>query len=239
MRKATIAEIIEHGSLEMGIDLPLGVGALFELYYSILEERNQKVNLTAIKGREDVARLHFLDSLALLAANGFDNARVVDVGSGAGFPGVPLKLAKPTIDLTLIDASLKRIEFLLHLCAALRIDAECIHARAEEYARKHEMREAFDTAVSRALAKLSVLCELCLPFVRVGGLFLAIKSADSDKEIDNAREAARVLGAAIEKVVDYTIPDTDRAHRIVFFRKSTPTPDKYPRRFARIQKSPL
>ena len=234
-----IAQIVECGAAGLGIELPLDAGGAFEKYHNFLEEKGERVNLTAITGAEDVARLHFLDSLALLKAVDFKNASVIDVGSGAGFPGVPLKLAEPTMKLTMLDATGKRVKFLSDLCAGLGIGAACIHARAEEAARSQDLRERFDIAVSRAVARLNVLCELCLPFVRVGGAFLAMKGVDSDEELEEARNAIELLGGVFELKQDYTIPGANVTHRIIVICKTTPTPDKYPRRFAKITNSPL
>ena len=240
--KVTNSEIITavtRGAEELGIVLPRGVSAAFASYYDLLEKRGRDVNLTSISGEEDVARLHFLDSLALLNVHGFKNARVIDVGSGAGFPGVPLKLAEPSIDLTLLDATGKRVAFLSELCAELEIDAKCIHARAEESAQTADLRERYDVAASRAVARLNVLCELCLPFVRLGGVFIAMKGVDSDEEITEANGAIAALGAQLHGCIDYAIPGTDVTHRAVLICKTAKTPEKYPRRFARMQKDPL
>jgi len=234
-----LINIVARGARKLNIDLPPTAGAAFRAYYDFLDEYGKNVNLTAISGDEEVARLHFLDSLSLLQTAPFKNAKVIDIGSGAGFPGVPLKVAEQTIDLTLLDATGKRVSFLSELCAKLHIDATCIHGRAEEAAHNVEMRECYDIAVSRAVAQLNVLCELCLPFVRVGGLMVAMKSTDSELEVDEAKTAMEALGAELEESIDYTIPDTDIVHRVVIIRKAKNTTEKLPRRFAKIQKSPL
>jgi len=231
--------IISQGAKELDIELPPETGAAFRAYSDFLEKRGQHVNLTAISGSEDVARLHFLDSIALLNTAMFEDACVIDIGSGAGFPGVPLKLAEPSIKLTLLDSAGKRISFLSELCDELGISAVCVNARAEEAAHKPDMREQFDVAVSRAVARLNALCELCLPYVRVGGLFIAMKGIGSDDEVVEAQNAIATLGAEFQEHFDYKIPGTDITHRAVLVRKIASTPDKYPRRFARIQKSPL
>jgi len=223
----------------MGIALPPHASALFETYYRLLEKRGQDVNLTSITGAEDVARLHFLDSLALLGAAGFRNARLLDVGSGAGFPGIPLKIAEPTIDLTLLDSTGKRISFLTELTATLGIEAACIHARAEEAAHDPQHRGKYDIVVSRAVARLNALCELCLPFASAEGLFIAMKSAYSDEEATQAQSALEALGARLEALHDYEIPGAEITRRAIIIRKTSPTPDKYPRRPARIKSSPL
>ena len=234
-----IFAIIAQGAKEMNIDLPPGTEAAFRTYYDFLEESGHDVNLTAISGAGEVARLHFLDSIALLNATNFRNTKVIDIGSGAGFPGVPLKLAEPTIDLTLLDATGKRISFLSRLNAKLGIDVTCIKARAEEAAREPDKREKYDVVVSRAVARLNILCELCIPYIRVGGVFLAMKSVDSSDEVSEAQSAVYSLGGEIHENFDYTIPGTEVTHRVIRIHKVKKTQEAFPRRFARIQKSPL
>jgi len=219
--------------------LPPTAEAAFRAYYDFLKKRGQNVNLTAISGAKEVARLHFLDSIALLNATPFKAMKVIDVGSGAGFPGVPLKIAETTIDLTLLDATGKKVSFLSDLCTEVNIKSTCINARAEEAAHLPDMREQYDIAVARAVARLNVLCELCLPFVCVGGYFIAMKSLDSTDEIEEAQSAVTALGAELKEHYDYTIPGSEVAHRAVIIHKTAETPKKYPRRFARMQKSPL
>jgi len=234
-----IFNIVAQGAKELNIDLPPTAKAAFRAYYDFLEKRGQHVNLTAVTGVEEVARLHFLDSVALLKATSFRAAKVIDIGSGAGFPGIPLKIMEPTIDLTLIEATGKKVSFLSDLCAELRIKATCINARAEEAAHITSIREQYDIAVARAVARLNVLCELCLPFVRIGGYFIAMKSIVSTDEVEESKNAISTLGAELNENYDYTIPDTEVLHRAVVIHKTAETPMKYPRRFARMQKSPL
>ena len=234
-----ITQIIKRGAAQLGIELPPGIGGLFETYCDILETRGKSVNLTAISGTQDIARFHFLDCLAVLKTADFKNARLIDIGSGAGFPGIPLKLAEPSIKLTLLDATGKRVAFLKDVCSELGIEANCFQGRAEDAAHNPAMREQFEIVTARAVAKLSALCELCLPFVRVGGAFLAMKGIDSDEELMEARNAIAVLGAQQEKSFDYTIPGTEISHRVIAIRKTTQTPAQYPRRFAKILKSSL
>ena len=202
-----------------------------------LIEKNKVMNPTAITEPQAVARLHFLDSMALLNCAELSGLSVVDVGCGAGFPGVPLKIAEPSLRLTLLDSLGKRMDWLRETLPELGIKADCVCARAEEYAGAH--REAFDAAVSRAVARLNLLAELCLPLVRPGGVFLAMKSADSDEEISQAARAVSLLGGRVERIMDYTVPGTDAAHRVVVIRKERPTPKPYPRRYAKIKQSPL
>lgn len=204
----------------------------------LLLEKNQVMNLTAITEPEQVARLHLLDSAALLTMADLRGLRVVDVGSGAGFPGMPLRILEPDFDLTLLDSLGKRVDFLRDCCAALALRrVDCVHARAEDFAR--QQRESFDIATSRAVAALNVLCELALPLVKVGGRFLAMKAVDSDEEIAQAHSAIAQLGGAIAEVRDYSIPGTQLRHRVVLIEKRRPTPAAYPRAFARIKKAPL
>ena len=225
-----------NGAESLGLALSESALQSFETYARLLTEKNRVMNLTAITEEEEVARLHFLDSLALLPLAEFKNASVIDVGSGAGFPGLPLKLAEPSISLTLLDAQRKRVDFLRELCGELGTDAACVHARAEEAA---DLRERFDFALSRAVGRLNVLCELCLPLVKTGGLFIAMKSVSSHEETAEASRAIRLLGGETERIEDYRIPGTDVIHRAILIRKTSPTPAKYPRRFAKIQKEPL
>lgn len=229
-------ETLERGLPELGVD-PAVIPAL-ERFAGMMLERNKVMNLTAITEPRDVAALHLLDSLALLPLAGLEHERLVDVGCGAGFPGMPLAIARPSLEVTLLDSQRKRIDFLEEAREALGLEnAVCIHGRAEEFAGEH--RERFDAAVSRAVAALPVLCELCLPLVKVGGRMLAMKSANSEEEINGAKGAVKLLGGRVEWVKDYQIPGTDVIHRVVCVRKVSATPGKYPRRFALIKKQPL
>ena len=202
---------------------------------SLLLEKNQVMNLTAITEPQKVAELHFYDCLALLNAADFRAKRVVDIGCGAGFPGVPLKIAEPSMELTLLDSLAKRMHWLEELLPQLGVQAQVVTARAEEYVRT--CRESYDIVTSRAVARLNVLAELCLPYAKVDGVFLAMKGALADEEIDEARRGIAQLGGSIERVYEYPIQDA--VHKAVVIRKQKPTPPKYPRAFAKIKKSPL
>ena len=209
-------------------------------YGRLLLEQNQVMNLTAITEPEQVAQLHFLDCAALLRCADFSHKTVIDVGTGAGFPGLPLKILEPTLSLTLLDSLNKRVDFLQRVTDALGLEqVTCLHARAEEQALQPGFRDGFDFAVSRAVAALPLLCELCLPYVRVGGRFLAMKGPDCDGEISAAARAVALLGGTLRPSHDYTIPGTGIVHRVVVVEKTAPTPKGYPRRWAKIQKAPL
>ena len=209
-----------------------------EQFSQLLLAKNEVMNLTAITDPDQVATLHFLDSLAVWQGADLSGKEIIDVGTGAGFPGVPLKIAHPDIRLTLLDSLNKRVDFLREVCDTLSLtDVTCVHGRAEEFAAGH--REQYDAAVSRAVANLRLLAELCLPLVKVGGVFLAMKSTECEEELAEAKNAIKLLGGKTEQVVDYTIPTTDVVHRLVVIRKLSPTPAKYPRRFAQIKKQPL
>ena len=223
------------------MNLPDNAPDAFCTYYKELVSANQVMNLTAIIDEAEAARLHFLDSIALLRAADFKDKCVLDVGTGAGFPGLPLKIVEDSISLTLLDSLQKRIGFLEALCEKLELtNVECIHGRAEELAGvSGDMRESFDIVTSRALARLPVLCELCLPFVKPGGLFIAMKSGGSGEEVQNAITACIVLGGGTPETFEYSVPGTDIVRHAVIVKKITETPVKYPRRFAKIQSSPL
>ena len=228
--------LLTQGLRELGLD-ESRAGTL-ERFAALLLEKNEVMNLTAITEPTAVAQLHLLDSAALTQFVDLSGKKVVDVGTGAGFPGMPLRILKDDFDLTLLDSLGKRIAWLSEACEALGLQrVECVHARAEEFAAAH--CELYDTATSRAVAQLNVLCELALPLVKVGGQFLAMKSTDTEEEIASAKNAIRTLGGKIVSVKDYTIPTSTVTHRVVVIEKVSPTPAKYPRAFAKIKKQPL
>lgn len=225
---------------QLKLELPDTAAPAFRRYREFLEEKNKVMNLTGITGEKEVYTLHFADSLALFGEYDFRDKKVIDVGTGAGFPGLPIKIAEPTVSLTLLDAQQKRINFLEELCENAGITGvKCLHARAEEAAFLKDMREKYDAGVSRAVARLNVLCELTMPFVKPGGVFIAMKSTDSDEEIAEAENAISKLGGKIRRVSDYTVACTDIRHRLVVIEKTGETPSGYPRRFAKIQKAPI
>ena len=229
-------ELLAQGLRTYGLDESRS--ELLLRFAEALLEKNKVMNLTAITDPTDVAQLHLLDCAAVLTFADIKGKSLVDVGTGAGFPGMPLQIMEPSAKCPLLDSLGKRINFLQEVCDELGLShTRCVHARAEEYARDH--REQFDFATSRAVAALNVLCELALPMVKVGGAFLAMKSVDSDEELRQAKSAIAQLGGSVESVQDYTIPGTDVTHRLVTIRKVKPTPHAFPRAFARIKKNPL
>lgn len=211
----------------------------FARYAAELVEWNQKVNLTAITDDYGIAVKHFVDSLMPLTLLELKaNASLIDVGTGAGFPSVPLKLIRPDLRLTLLDSLDKRLTFLRHLQSHLGFDASCVHARAEDAGRQEAYRERYDLATSRAVADLSQLAEYCLPLVKVGGRLLALKGSTGQEEAKKAQNAIKTCGGAIEAVHDYQLPNGD-PRTLVVVKKISPTPPKYPRNSAQIAKRPL
>ena len=235
-------EIISAGLAELGLEgkVPDLSPALLEQYGELLLEKNQVMNLTAIKEPDQVARLHMLDCAALMNVADFSGKTLIDVGTGAGFPGLPLKILNPTLEVTLLDSLNKRVDWLQEVCDTLHLTGiTAIHARAEEQALVKGFRDHFDFATARAVADLRLLAELCLPYVKVGGQFLSMKSVESDEEIEAAAHAIKLMGGRVRQVIDYPIPGLDVKHRVVVIEKVAPTLKGYPRRWAKIQKAPL
>lgn len=233
-------DILTAGLREMGLTPPPGAIDKLCQYSELLLEQNKVMNLTAITQPDQVARLHFLDSAAVLAHTPLEGKSLIDVGTGAGFPGMVLKMLVPSLDVTLLDSLNKRLDWLEETCGALELDGiRTVHARAEEQALEKGFRDSFDFAAARAVADLRVLCELCLPYVKVGGRFLPMKSAGSGEELAGAEHAVKLLGGRVAAVEDYAIPGTEVVHRLVVIEKLAPTLKGYPRRWAKIQKEPL
>lgn len=211
----------------------------FDGYCRLLLEWNKKMNLTAIREPEEVLIKHFVDSLALLRfAELPQGAKLIDVGTGAGFPGLPLKIARPDLRLVLLDSLKKRLTFLQAVCDALGLDADIIHSRAEDGGKLSGLRQNFDAAVSRAVAPLNLLAEYCLPFVRVGGIFLAAKGPQVKEELSQAEKAFHLLGGRAEKTAEYFLPDGS-GRTLVTVKKERATPALYPRHGSKIAKKPL
>ncbi len=213
----------------------------FYRYYELLIEWNKKINLTAITECKEVAEKHFIDSLSIDRIINMPNIKkVIDVGTGAGFPGIPLKIAYPHLKITLLDSLNKRIKFLYKVISELGLeDIEAIHGRAEDVARKEEYREKYDICVSRAVANLSTLSEYCLPFVKVGGSFISYKTEKADEEIEKARNAVFMLGGRVEKIEKFQLSGTDIGRMLVKIKKEKKTEKKYPRKAGVPAKEPL
>ena len=235
--------LIQSGLAQLGLSeqIPEAAPAQLERYGRFLLEKNQVMNLTAITDPHDVATLHMLDCAALLCCADFRGGKtLIDVGTGAGFPGLPLKVLLPQLEVTLLDSLNKRVDWLAETCEVLGLDGiRAVHRRAEEAGQDPAFREQYDFATARAVAGLQVLCELCLPFVKQGGCFLAMKGTDCGAELDRARPAIQMLGGTVESCRDYAIPHTEVFHRVICIKKVSPTPSQYPRRWAKIQKSPI
>lgn len=211
----------------------------FQRYMELLVEWNEKMNLTAITDPEGVTVKHFFDSLLLLKAVEVpEGAKLIDVGTGAGFPGIPVAIARPDVQLTLLDSLNKRLVFLAEVCRELGIQTDIRHARAEEGGRQKELREQFDFSTARAVAGMNILCEYCLPFVKTGGAFIAMKGPDGEEETKQAARAIGVLGGKTEKLARFTLPDGSQ-RCIAVVRKVRETPDAYPRHGSKISKKPL
>ena len=233
-----MTELLKNGFSAMKLSVSDAQIAQLEDFTARMLDTNKVMNLTRITDPKEIAEKHLLDCASLLQAADFSKKSVVDVGCGAGFPGMPLHSLCPSCELTLLDSLGKRIRFLQGCIDAMNLsNIEAVHARAEEFAAKH--REQYDFAVSRAVAQLNVLAELSLPLVKQGGAFIAMKSKDTDEELERAKKAIRLLGGEIEKIIDYTIPHTEITHRLVVIRKKNHTPKQYPRPFRKISASPL
>ena len=223
----------------MGIKITPSQAEQFQTYLELLLEWNEKMNLTAITDPMEVQEKHFLDSLTLLTCCKIkEGAKVIDVGTGAGFPGIPLKILRPDIELTLLDGMNKRLTFLGEVCAALNIEAERIHKRAEEAGLDKKMRESYDIVTARAVAPLNILSEYCLPLVKMKGFFLAMKGPGAQEELEQAEHALDVLGGTDRKIFSLSLP-TAGERNIIAVQKKAFTPREYPRHGGTITKHPL
>ena len=218
------------------LDLPSEVYGKLEIYADFLVKYNENVNLTAITDGREIFVKHFLDSILLLKYVDIpSNSSIIDVGTGAGFPSVPMKIYRPDLKITLIDSLNKRINFLQQLCEMTQIDAEFIHGRAEDYGKESQCREKFDFSCARAVANLSVLSEYCIPFVKIGGYFISMKGPN--EIIDESNKAVELLGGKIKSDIQYSLENDTR--RIIAIEKISQTPTKYPRNSSQIKKKPV
>lgn len=209
-----------------------------DTYFHMLVEWNKKMNLTNITEKEDVYLKHFYDSITLAFYHSLDSQHICDIGAGAGFPSIPLKIVFPNLKVTIVDSLNKRITFLNALFEALELDqVEAVSARAEEYCENH--RESFDIVTARAVARFEILDELCLPLVKLGGYFIALKGASGQEEFDVAKSGIQKLGGKLESMHAFTLPNHDDQRMNFYIKKVKQTPNKYPRAFAKIKKSPL
>lgn len=226
---------------ELGIFLTEIQISQFHRYYELLCEWNEKMNLTAITEYDDVMKKHFVDSLSLARAVDLSGkSSLIDVGTGAGFPGLALKIAFPNLQITLLDSLQKRVLFLNEVIYVLGLtDIEAIHGRAEDFAKPEKLRERYDFCVSRAVANLTTLSEYCLPFVKVGGSFVSYKSEKVSEELNDAKHAIKLLGGKVESQTQLTLPDSDIYRNLVLIRKEKLTPGRYPRKAGLPAKEPL
>ena len=211
--------------------------ARFAQYAELLKDWNQRMNLTAITDDDGIAVKHFLDSVLPLYYLDFPpGAALADIGTGAGFPGLPLKIMRPDLEVTLIDSLQKRVRFLETVCGALALEGvRCVHGRAEELGKAPQYRENFDMVASRAVANLKVLCEYCLPFIKTGGVFVALKAEAVEEELAEARPMIGTLGGAVEQVAEAVLPESGIVRKLVVIRKEKPTPAQFPRRANQIK----
>ena len=234
-------QILEQKLGELGIKQDQNQLERFHKFYQLLIEWNKVMNLTGITEYEDVVEKHFVDSLSIIKAIDLSRIHtVIDVGTGAGFPGIPLKIAFPHLRVVLLDSLNKRIKFLDEVISQLGLtEIRTIHGRAEEYARKEEYREQFDLCVSRAVANLSTLSEYCLPYIQVGGIFVPYKSGEIDDEVEQSKKAVRILGGNIKDIMKFELPGTDIHRSFVLIHKEQHTQKKYPRKAGIPAKEPL
>ncbi|HOQ75242.1 MAG TPA: 16S rRNA (guanine(527)-N(7))-methyltransferase RsmG [Thermoclostridium sp.] len=232
--------LLTEGADALGVPLSEKNEEKFSAYTRLLLEWNKKINLTSVTDEKEIIIKHYLDSLSLGSAVDLKGKTLIDVGTGAGFPGIPLKILREDLAVTLLDSLEKRVRFLNEVIGCLSLDGiEAIHGRAEDYGVKQEYREKYDYATARAVAELSVLCEYCLPFVKPGGLFIAMKGPSAETELQEAGKAISILGGRLEDVKKLVLPFSDYERTIILIRKCRHTPAGYPRKSGKPTKSPL
>lgn len=235
-----LREILVDGAEELGIELSERQVKQFLTYLGILQDWNKRMNLTSLKDPREIIITHFLDSLTILKAIDNKEISAIDIGTGAGFPGIPLKILRPQISLSLLDSSRKRIEFLEYLSKSLKLkDLEIIWGRAEEYGRKKRYRERYDIILARALARLNILVELGIPFLKIRGLFIAQKGQKLKEELEEARRAIEILGGELKGIISLRLPFSRKSRKLIIIEKILETSDRFPRRSGIPQKRPL
>ena len=234
-------KILFDSAEKFGLELSDKQISQFEIFYRRMIDWNERINLTAITDETEFAIKHIVDSLSVWDEKIFaDVAKVIDVGTGAGFPGLPLKIFKPELEIVLLDSLTKRVNFLQETVAELKLEGvTCVHGRAEDLARQKNFREQFDLATSRAVARLNVLAEYCLPFVKVGGVFAALKGKKFSEEISEAKSAVKILGGGEIKFAEKILPDLPDVRAVIYIDKEKSTPKKYPRKAGTPTKNPL
>lgn len=237
----TNADILKKGIEDLGLKCNDETIDKFSKYREILVEWNQKMNLTGIEEEKEVYIKHFLDSVAAVKKGYIkDGMSIIDVGTGAGFPGLPLRICLENSKVTLLDSLNKRINFLSEVCTNINIDdIELIHGRAEDFGKDEKYREQYDIATARAVAGLPILMEFCVPFIKVGGYFVCLKGPNADTELEESRKAMEVLGLEFVEKIDVELPEIELKHNIVVFKKVNSTPAKYPRKAGKPVKTPI
>lgn len=237
----TNADILKKGIEDLGLKCSDETIDKFSKYREILVEWNQKMNLTGIEEEKEVYVKHFLDSVAAVKKGYIkDGMSIIDVGTGAGFPGLPLRICLENSKVTLLDSLNKRINFLSEVCTNINIDdIELIHGRAEDFGKDEKYREQYDIATARAVAGLPILMEFCVPFIKVGGYFVCLKGPNADTELEESRKAMEVLGLEFVEKIDVELPEIELKHNIVVFKKVNSTPAKYPRKAGKPVKTPI
>lgn len=234
-------DILKKGIEDFGLEANEKVLSDFQKYKELLVEWNQKMNLTGIEDEKEVFIKHFLDSISAVTKGYIQNGMsLIDVGTGAGFPGMPLRICLPELKVTLLDSLNKRINFLQEVASKLSIDdIEFIHGRAEDFGKNEDYREKFDIATARAVAGLPVLMEFCVPFIKVGGYFVCLKGPNANLELEESKKAMEVLGVEYIEKIDVKLPEIDLNHNILIFKKVKNTPSKYPRKAGKVSKNPI
>ena len=234
-------DILNEASNKVGLQYNIKKHEQFMRYKELIKEWNEKINLTAIKEDEEIVKKHFIDSMKVFEFRKLKNAKnIIDIGTGGGFPGIPMKIINPEINIVLLDSLNKRINFLNEVIRDLQLDnIKTIHGRAEDFAQQAQYREKFDVAISRAVANLTVLSEFCIPYVKVGGYFVAMKGPAVEEEIKQSTNAIKLLGGRIEHIEKVEIEGSDLNHNLVIISKIAKTHNKYPRKAGMVTKDPL